>query len=239
MSNIFQELYTDLLDGVNRPAAESLTRVKREINNAIYDAQRRWKFQLTERLINFTYPANANMVSLTAACDGLPRDFITLQRADSTSGLPYGKPIDFKKYSEVTNDRRNWDRKQTGYAYPVSNIDEGSMDPTTHGSWVGEVHGNFAFLLNNKVGLYPRPTNDVPLLLNLHIWLPKLVNPEDTNFMLDYMYDYLYMVALRKLHLFFKVDSRYTPTAEEAALAWESVVAWDGSIANFQSGTNA
>lgn len=236
---IFQELYTDLLDTINRPASDGLVAVKREINAAIMQTQRRHKFKYAERLIRLTYPANADTVNITEACDGLPRDYIVLQSL-SEANAPMGQHIDFMSYGYLFNDRRNWNRTQVvgidEYA-PINSPNSG--DPSTHAAYVQNLHKFYAFILNKQIGLYPRPTSDVYLLLNLHVWLPKLVNPTDTNFFLDYCYDYIHMLALRKLHIFYKMDARYQVTNEEVQEAWADVQAWDGSIANFQTGTHA
>jgi hypothetical protein len=235
---IFSELFTDLLDAVNRPANDGLVAVKREINNAIMQTQRRHRFKMAERLVRFTYPAGADFVDLTDVCGGLPRDFIFLQSLAAPDSAN-GQHVDFMSYGYLMNERRNWNRSQTSAAEEFLPANMPTGDESTHSAYVQNLHRFYAFLINSKIGLYPRPSSDVYLLLNLHIWLPKLVNDTDTNFFLDYCYDYVHMMALRKLHVFFKVDSRYSVTDKEVQEAWNDVQLWDGTISNTPLGTHA
>lgn len=235
---IFADLYTDLLETINRPASDGLVPVKREINKTLMQLQRRTQFKYAERLVRFTYPAGADMINLVDVCDGLPRDFISLQQLSKPDAAA-GQHIDFMSYGYLYNQRRNWNRTQTTPDLEYAPIRSPALDESTHGEWVGNVHSHYAFVLNKQIGLYPRPTTDVHLLLNLHIWLPQLVHDVDTNFLLDYCYDCVHVLSLRKLQLFYKVDSRWKVSDAEVQEAWADVQAWNGTVATNIQTTNA
>lgn len=234
MSNLVT-LRTEVLSFLNRTAAELGDDVDNIINGAIIFAQRKHKFKYSERLIRFTYPANSDSVDITAACDGTPRDFISLQVGDSSS-FSVGRSIQFKNYLELIADRNKYERRQTDYSYPIAN--SVSDSDSSHASFTTDVNRLIAFIINKNIGLYPRPTTDIYCLLNLHIWLGRVSADADTNFLFDYAYDYLLLLTLRRANLFLKVDSRFNVTDAEVEKAWESVVAWDGEVSNYPMMTN-
>lgn len=234
----FIQIASDLLSYINRPSGEMLVHAKREINLAIMDTQRKRAFKLTERIADLTYPSGAFTVSLNGVCDGTIRDFIAVQ-LKTAAGDVIGKPLKFRSYQNIINERANWDRTQTAPDLYV----EDPLQPQVNAGHANFVRINSsydAFVVNNQFGLYPKPaTTDTNLQLFVHVWLPLLVDDSDTNFFLTFAYDYILLLALRRMHLFMKVDTRYAVTDAELAKLLDSLTTWDGSIGEQMPFTHA
>lgn len=236
----FGDLITDVLDIINRPASESRARVAREINNTISGMQRRYVFKYTERLVGFQYPANEFTIKLDPVLEGKARNYISLQLNNSITDNPgyaarqiNGKPLRLMTYGKLMREIHAYQRKNAVDEFADQILD----DPRTLNTFVARTHGFFGFLLKDELGLFPTPGNAVNLMLGLNIWLPPLVNDSDTNFLLDFCYDYIMADALTRLNMSLKIDSRYSFTKDQMNTLWDSVVAWDASIENTPSET--
>jgi hypothetical protein len=214
-----------------------LEHAKREINLAIMDTQRKRAFKLTERMTSLVYPSGSFTVSLLNVCEGTVRDFIAVQML-SASGDSLGKPLKFRSYQTIVSERANWERTQTAPDLYVEDPNQPEAN-SGHANFV-RLNSSFdAFVINNHLGLYPKPTADTQLMLFTHVWLPLLVVDADTNFFLDYAYDYILLLALRRMHLFMKVDTRYAVTDTELTKLYQDLTDWDGSIAEQMPFTHA
>lgn len=222
----FLQAQTDLLDYWNRPSSEMLTQAKREINLALKWLQRKRAFKMTERLIRATIPADSLHVNIADACDGSPRNILSVQRLASVSGTS-GRVVKLHSYESIICDRRMYQRLHE----PSDAEFETPSDPFGHSDHITSNEGGILFLLGaNNFGIYPTNASDVYLLVHLHVWLPELSADGDTNFFLDYAYDLVLARAMITGNIYFKEDRRLSVTAEVMADEYNALVAWDNSI---------
>lgn len=214
-----QALRTSVLGFLNRPESELGTQVNEAINTVMLRMQRQHKFKFSERLVEITYPANTLQLELTGACEGTPRDFISIQQL--TSAQKFGPKLKLLTYLDVVNRRGAYANR---YQADVTE----SMVP--HSTFVNEIRGYDAFLVNNALGLYPTPTLDVNLLVNLHIWLPALEENEDSNFFSEFAYDLVVDMAVDRMNFYLKEDERVEVSAKQIAEGWEALKQWDAHV---------
>lgn len=224
----FLNATTDLMDMVGRPMSETtvLTAAKRELNQAIRQLQREQAFRYTERLFTFTYPAATLTVNFDSICDGSLRDLSSLQYisdATKTEGLL----LEIKTYPWLQSERL---RYQKG-SRPLGS-DPGLTLSQAYNFATAITRNNayIAALVGNGITLYPTPQTPIILLCNAHIWLPVLSADSDTNFLLDYGYDVVLSIALRKMQIYLKTDSRYMVTETEVQAGVKTLLAWDGQV---------
>ena len=215
---------TALLDYVNRPSSEMASQADREINNALYWVQRQHEFKYTERLIKVVYPANTLQLELTGACEGMPRNWLNLQllsTVDDNSGLL----LSVTSYNEIQQERlafqRSWNETE---------------NPGSFSTFVTDAHQYRAFLTNAAFGLFPIPTVDLNVLVNLHIFLPRLVDDVSTNFLLEVGFDFIIDKALSRMNMYLKEDARVPVSEEQMAKDFESLVQWDSQIRRTSNG---
>lgn len=210
----------DLLDWANRPSSETgmLDRAKSSINKAIRWSNRSHPFKYAERAARITYPGEAFMVDLNSVCDGRIIGLNTVQIV--SSGGYAGFPIKVTSYEELQAQRRR--------AFDNSPSDV-VTDHVREATSATESHSGF--LLGTSIGLFPRPgTSAVELLVTYNSLLPELTADGDTNFILEYGYDFILTKALQKFNLYLKADRRVEVTNEQIQNEWESFKAWDRSV---------
>lgn len=61
-------------------------------------------------------------------------------------------------------------------------------------------------------------------------WLPRLVKPEDTNFLLDFAFDYIMYKSILELNHYIKEDERFRVSSTLLTEAWESLLTWDAHL---------
>lgn len=230
MANTFEDAYTRLMGLVNRPTSELdvLAEAKASINDAILQLQRNHAYHYTERLFDFTYPAASLQVDLQDICSGNLRDIHTIQIiSDATAN---GGPIlEYYSYNQIQVMRRRYQRTHPAWSaaeeldYIVSEIG--------HETYTGRQNRYLFFRMGANIGLYPTPTVDVQLLLNAHIWLTPLVADEDTNFFLDYAFDLVCIMALKRMGIYMKEDNRFSMTQEEIIQLTSTLITWDSQVA--------
>jgi len=222
----FLSAYTRLMRTVNRPLTEVdvLAEAKAAINDAVIYLQRDHAFSHTESLAQFTYPANELYVDLGEVCAGLLRDVVSLQQA-RTSDEIQGKPIKIMTYSQLQTRRRKLERSRNTDNSQI--YDEQQIGFTIEDSFRPDL---IAFIMGNKIGLYPKPTTAKEMLIHLHIWIVPMANSTDTNFFLDYAADVVHMLALKKLMFALKLDSSYPYKDEEVKSYLAGLAAWDSQI---------
>lgn len=222
----FLQVTTRILQLINRPSSEAdvLAAVKASINDAVDYLQRNHAYALTEKLSTFVYPANALSVDLGTLCGGPLRDVISLQQLAS-SGTYEGKPIKIKSYAQIQADRR---RYQRSHSTDPSEI----FDPNVYGLTIEDGYrcDMIAWVMGQYIGMYPRPSAATTFILHYHVWLPVMADDTDTNFYLTYCQDVIVTIALKRLHLFMKVDSRFAVSQAEVQTLVEGVLAWDSQI---------
>lgn len=222
----FATTYTSLLRKINRPATETdiLAECKDAINAAVLQLQRDHAFAYTEALATFEYAANALYVDVGTVCNGLIRDYISLQQI-AVGGTYEGKPIKIKSYSQIQTDRINHYRKHS--------IDDTQIfAETSPGLTIedGYREDRFGWVMGRNIGIYPRPTQATTYLIHFHSWLPALVADGDTNFFLDYAQDLVQMLALKRLHIVMGVDSRFAVSQEEVNASILNLHTWDSQV---------
>jgi len=224
----FEDIYTDVLDFVNRPASELLSRAKREVNNALYWIQRKHMFKMSERIFRTTYPANALTIDLTQVAEGTIRDYINVQMVSGTSSN-HGVGLRISSYDALLRDRRKFQGLHENHD---DALDELSVPPfDSHGATVSSINRYEVFLAGyNKIGLYPTPTAAVELVFNCHIWLPKLVAQNDTNFLIVYGYDVVLMRAVTLMTHFMKEDRRIEQNELLFQEAMRTLFEWDSTV---------
>lgn len=82
-----------------------------------------------------------------------------------------------------------------------------------------------------RVWMTPKPTEeDYTLFFYAVKMLPKLEKDSDTNFLLEYGFDYLMYRSIMELNFFIREDERFPVTAGMVRDAWQSLVNWDVSL---------
>jgi len=226
----FQTAYERLMRTVNRPLTETdvLLAAKDAINDAVMFLQRNHAYNYTERLTTLTYPVNTLQVDLGEICTGTLRDILSVQQL-SSAGIVQGKPLKIMRYDQLQAIRGHYERTHTANApFDIS------LDSMSLSGW--NIEDAFrqdlvAFLVGQNLGLYPRPTSAaVELLVNCHIWLPELVADADTNFFLTYALDVVMMLALKSMHIYMKLDSRFAVSEQQVADSLAGLIAWDAQV---------
>lgn len=225
----FGTAITDLLDYVNRPRAELGPAAARAINNTISLVQRRHRFKMSERLINMTYPAQELSVDMTDAGQGIPRDYMSVAIIRPDAAGVVGIPLVIRNYSELIAQADKYNRTNRADEFK----EEAFNEPYQLSTHIQRNRAYEAFLVGNRLGLYPTPQNDVNLNVHFHVWLPKLIEDDDTNFLLEFCGDYVFTRALQTLQLSLKVDKRYPVTQAELAELWETISQWDSQIRDY------
>lgn len=223
----FSDIYTDVLDYINRPASELLARAKREVNNAMYFLQRKHMFVMSERIFRVTYPANTLLVDVTQAAEGTIRDYLNVQLLSGPT-TTVGVPLHIKSYNEVLKERQQFQGRHESF-----DIEEQISDHPYDGQHdvIRNTNRYHLFLSGqNKIGLYPTPSQEVHLLFNCHIWLPKLEANNDTNFLLVYGYDAVLHLAVSNASHYLKEDRRLPNTNALFQEAYRSLMEWDASV---------
>lgn len=218
MAITFLDAQTALLDYVNRPSSEMATQAKREINNALYWVQRQHEFKYSERLINVLYSANTLLLELASACDGFPRNWLSFQLLANSTDTS-GQLLATTSYNQIQQERAEYQKK-----FGSPNTEH------THQEFTSDVHNSRIFLCDKSFGLYPTPTSDVSLLVNLHVFLPRLVADTDTNFLLELGFDFILDKALSRMNMYLKEDARVPVSEEQMAKDFESLIQWDSQI---------
>lgn len=80
------------------------------------------------------------------------------------------------------------------------------------------------------LSLFPRPTEDYNLYLYAVTYLPTLSQPSDTNFILEYGYDYIIYKAVHNLNYFLKEDQRFNVSAAVLQEALDSFDCWNSEL---------
>src|SRR5690606_29775373 len=223
--------YTDMMDLIMRPTSDTntLARVKLEINLAINYIQRRHAFRFAERLMKVTYPANTLQVNITEGCAGNLRDIISAQYLVNESDNT-GQNLKITNYARIQSAREDYQKRHSTVDFSLE-VDSVS-NALTHGSYVNLVHKYFLFRLGQNIGLYPTPAQDCYILLHHRIFLDPLSADSDTNFILDYGYDLVQAIALRRLSIYLKNDNRYLMTTEEFEDAFQTFVRLDSDVSD-------
>lgn len=82
-----------------------------------------------------------------------------------------------------------------------------------------------------KVFHVPTPT-ETPYNLYFYAvkWLPRLVKDSDTNFLLEYGFDFIMYRSILELNFFIKEEERFQVSQAMVQEAWNTLVGWDASL---------
>jgi hypothetical protein len=61
-------------------------------------------------------------------------------------------------------------------------------------------------------------------------WMDSYVNGTETDFLLDYCFDYMLFRTISELNYFLKEDQRVALSTQVVKDAWESLKAWNAMI---------
>lgn len=227
----FQNAYEDLMDMVSRPTSETtvLAAAKREINNAIRILQRRHCFVKTEEVDEGTYTAAAQFVDFTTLLPSVTalRSLGSVQILTATGALE-GKPVKILSYAQLQSLRmRVMNKMPAGASITFDGVTDFLDALSLEESFRPD---KIAIVTGTQLGLYPRQNEAINLLLHYYKWLPTLNATSDTNFFLDFAYDVVLTIALRRMHIYMKADSRYVVAKEEVDSAIADLIAWDTSL---------
>jgi hypothetical protein len=81
-----------------------------------------------------------------------------------------------------------------------------------------------------KVFMSPRPEGAHDLYFYAVKWMPRLVKDDDTNFLLEYAFDFLMYRSILELNFFIKEEERFQVTQKMLDESWNSVIAWDSHL---------
>lgn len=230
MAITFQTAYEGLMDMVSRPTSETvvLAAAKREINAAVRIIQRMHAFVMTEKIAALTYTAAAQTVSVTGLSGGAMRDLRSVQQL-SASGNYEGKPLAIKSYMQLQADRKRYAGRYPAGSTP--SFDQAADFVDCFSIEEGYRSDRIAFTLGGTLlGLYPRPSETTYLELNYNAWLAEMSGTTDTNFLLDFALDVVLMIALGRMHIYLKADSRYGYSREEVKEGLQSLIQWDSQL---------
>ena len=225
MADDFQELYTSLLGYAHR-GGESEIAAKREVNLAQLWLNRRYQFKYAEKLIRIIYPANGGSVKLATGCSVKILGIISAQITSGATSI-FGPPLDIIEYSQLIANRLNFSNREEA---PTEDYDISETTQKNHERYISSTFEYLIFLLSDAFGLYPTPTADVDLLLQVSELLPPLVEDTDKNFLTVYCKDVIITKALHRFSMYLKEDIRNKPTREQLIEDYESAINWDSSI---------
>jgi hypothetical protein len=211
---------TELLSWANRPTDEDgmMVRAKACINDAVLWANRSHAFKYAEKVMRLTYPAGAFMVDLNSMVDRKVVGINTVQLV--TPGEFSGYPIEVCSYEGLqTLRRRN---------YRTSGICYAGDDKTAIA--IKNTDGYAMFTLGTSVGLFPKPSVDLELLVTYNGLIDQSVLDTDTNFMYEFGHDFILTKALQKFNTFIKADKRIDVTDAQLSMEWESMKSWNLNV---------
>jgi hypothetical protein len=82
-----------------------------------------------------------------------------------------------------------------------------------------------------QIYLSPYPTDETyTLYFEAVKLLPRVVRPEDTNFLFDYAFDFLQYRSIIELNSWIKEDERYAVSQGMMKNCWDSVLSWDSYL---------
>lgn len=218
----FQTAIDTLLDWANRSAgAEGMTAsAKQCINNAIIWANRSHAFRYAERAAECEYGSGVPLLQYESAgltdCLGLTSCQIKL-----VENSMFGNPLTLETHNSLFQQIKN--QKDLGNGL------NGGQNMARLTTKIGPYK---IFIIGQAFGLFPTPQENVTLLLTYQQQLPRLVNPTDTNFLLNFGFDFIIQRAMFLMNYYLKDDQRLAFSAEVMEQEWRALKAWDLGIHN-------
>jgi hypothetical protein len=91
------------------------------------------------------------------------------------------------------------------------------------------------FRLANQIYIVPASgfasgTSSATVYMDVFKWMDSYVNGTETDFLLDYCFDYMLFRTISELNYFLKEDQRVALSTQVVKDAWESLKAWNAMI---------
>lgn len=214
----FKEAYEDVLDVFQRLPTEQgmAVRAKKYVNDAIRWANLSHPFVYSREFANVTYPSNAQSIDLVHFAGNVSLGIITAEQLARPQDF-FGRPMKVMTYESLFNRRLDaWKGMQFNDEY---------------NKWEELVKDNsFCVINGSTLSVYPTPQTDITLKVSYIKSLPLLVDDNDTNFILDYCYDFVQAYANYKFALYLKEDERVKMFVETTTEKWEMCKRWNDTI---------
>lgn len=227
----FKTAYEELLSLTGRPAnSDWIPVAKTAIRHAQTWAQRSHNFKMLETFGGFTYPKDAKTVDITSICDGTIKTVLDAMLVEDHTSEFWGIPLELENVRSITDRLRDLDHDQRQFF----GLDSTNIQRHEHMTYL--VHNRPAhrafkfFMTGNCIGLYPVPSESQEISLYFIKWLPDLSADTDTNFLLDFGWDFLSYKALQFFNTFLKEDARVQVSEALLNRAWMSLVEWDSEL---------
>lgn len=208
----FQELYTFILEATSRPTTFT-AKAKLAVNLAVKQALNLHQFAYNKDFATITYAAGSETVNwrslLTSASS-----IVSIMEVSSTGAYIRTLPV-------ITLDKLVAEFK-----------------PATSSLWdseaviVEQTLPRKAFLVQDKLGLYPIPSSSVLLKVIYYKKQDDLSADGDTNFLTDYCSDLIIDLALQRFNYFLKEDERYPVTEAQIKRSLAAAQQWDTNVVN-------
>ncbi len=209
----FKQAYEFLLSHVDRPDNTRWVPIaKQAVQLAVLNAQRSYNFNLASDFGGFLYPAGEAIVDVSAVSSLRIKAVRSVMLVDDYQTSFWGDPIKMSSVSKIVS---RLDVTKGNREYRVLDPNKKKSDDLTF------------FMVNNRVGIWPVPDDDLHLSLYHVKWLPPLDADTDTNFMLVEGFDYVVYKALEFFNSYLKEDARVSISNALMRSTWNSLVAFD------------
>ena len=177
------------------------------INNAVIYAQRKCDFEWNKGVVSIACNPTGNIMS---ALDDEGQS-VKLKKIVKAFGL---------------NDPGLDDNKSLPYLSRTSQIADDTLRNQNHCLCTDPrvIHDG------QRVYLIPRPEGAHSLYFYAIKWMPRLVKEQDTNFLLEYGFDFIMYRSIIELNFFIKEEERFQVSSTMVADAWNSLITWDASL---------
>lgn len=176
------------------------------VNNALIYAQRKCDFEWNKGSVKVVCNPTGDVMVGTDVNTGEPTKIKRVLKAFGTVAPELGKD------------------QSVPYLSRVSQIADDTK-PCCASSNVRVIHEG------RRVFITPQPeVKPYDLYFYCVKWMPRLVKDEDTNFLLEYGFDFILYRSILELNFFIKEDERFQVSQAMVGDAWNTVVAWDSSL---------
>jgi hypothetical protein len=228
----FEDAYSDILDEARKPTSDAvmLARAKREVKSAIRFCNRNYPFKVLEALAEYSFPTATDTVTFTTIETGASitdGTILSIRAVEllGASGDASGYPLTLTELSGLHADRNRWLRlRPAGDEWEPSNTTD---DQTNYDSYTTRNRKFWIYTVGKSLGLSPRPGSAQILKLLYHKEFTALSADGDTNALLDFAYDYIFLRAFRRFMMLEPESERPMLTLGELTQSWNELIAAD------------
>lgn len=178
------------------------------INNAIIYAQRKCDFEWNKALVS-------------VSCD-------PTGRIDKAVEIDTGETVKLKKIIKALGSVNPGlaNNRSLPYLSRTSQIADDTLRKQNH------CCDNSPRVIHDGIKVYHTPLIEGKHNLFFYAikWMPRLVKESDTNFLLDYGFDFIMYRSIIELNFFIKEDERFQVSNALVSDAWNTLTAWDASL---------